>query len=936
MNEHGDFKKMTDKPDYSKTINMPHERLPMRADLTNKEPAILEKWNSIDIYDKIQQKNKNKPVYILHDGPPYANGDIHIGHALNKILKDIIIKYKTLCGYRSPYVPGWDCHGLPVELNVMKQIKDSNEDISNAVIRKQCREYAIKYVEIQKKQFKRLGIFADWNNPYLTITTRYESSIIRAFGRLVEGGYIYRGKKPIHWCPTCQTALAASTAESEYAEHVSDAITVAFQSKEDKNLYIVIWTTTPWTLPANVAVCVRGDLDYVIVEVNNKRYILAERLLILTMFDIGWENYRILDRVKGADLEGKIFRHPFIDREAPVVLGDFVTTEDGTGVVHIAPGHGQEDYEVGLKYGLPIIAPVDERGCFTKEAQVFQGVNVFEANEGIVKLLQDKGVLLHHSKISHQYPHCWRCKKPIIFRATYQWFMSIDKKINESDNTTLRDLCIETALKNIEWIPYWGKDRFLGTIRERPDWCLSRQRNWGVPIPALHCKDCGEPLLNYDFIEDVAVAVEKYGNVDVWFNKDIAEISSRKLLCKKCGGTSFKKETDILDVWFDSGTSWFAVLKQRDNLSFPADLYLEGSDQHRGWFQASLIPSMALEKISPYKTVLTHGFMLDKEGKAMHKSAGNAISPFEIIDKYGADILRLWVSSEDYSEDLPISFDILKRVSEVYRKIRNTCKFLVDAVYDFNPVTDMVNDSSLEFIDKMMLNTHQSVINQISSHYDKFQFHSVYHILNKYCTVDLSAEYCVWIKDRLYCEPANSPTRRAVQTVLYKILKSILIVASPILSFTSEDIRNYLFKNDEGSIFLEDWPRISDVTVVPLWTKLLNFKNEVFKAVEKAKDSNIIHRPEAACVIIVASQEKLEPLKKCADVLKTITMVAEINFSTASSSDATLLHKADDISFYVKSTSYQKCPRCWKFDPSMSDAVDVCERCNNVLKEVKL
>ncbi|HEX9113164.1 MAG TPA: isoleucine--tRNA ligase, partial [Nitrospirota bacterium] len=685
--------------DYKTTLNLPRTDFPMKANLKDLEPRVIEKWRREKIHDRLQEQTTGRRTYILHDGPPYANGHIHIGHALNKILKDIIVKFKTMEGFRSPYVPGWDCHGLPIEHQVLKSLGPKKEGMSQIEIRRLCREYAEKFIDVQREEFKRLGVFGDWDHPYLTMDFSYEAAIVRELGKFVAAGGVYKGKKPVYWCGFDETALAE--AEVEYADHESPSVYVRFELPDagkaipalnGKAAAIAIWTTTPWTLVANLAVALHPEFDYVAVETGGSALILAEGLLKQSMEKFGFSEYRVLDKFKGRKLEGLKARHPFItpERESLVILGDHVTLEAGTGAVHTAPGHGQEDYEAGLKYGLEVYAPVDSKGRFTREADGFAGQQVFKANKGVIELLRSKGALLAEEKISHSYPHCWRCKNPVIFRATEQWFISM--KTNELLKKTVENI------HKVSWVPSWGKDRILGMMENRPDWCISRQRAWGVPIVAFTCKQCGELLSDHGVVDHVAGIVEREG-ADAWFVRTPAELLPPGTQCKKCGGSNLEKEMDILDVWFDSGVSHAAVLRQRKELSWPADLYLEGSDQHRGWFQSSLLTSVATTGRAPYNSVLTHGFTVDGSGKKMSKSAGNVVAPQEVIDKYGAEVLRLWVSAADYRDDIRISQEILTHLAEAYRRIRNTSRYLLGNLADFDPEKDGVSGKDLLEID---------------------------------------------------------------------------------------------------------------------------------------------------------------------------------------------------------------------------------------------
>ncbi|HVR17320.1 MAG TPA: isoleucine--tRNA ligase, partial [Candidatus Limnocylindrales bacterium] len=727
-------------------------------------------------YFQILEANQERPKFILHDGPPYANGNIHIGHALNKILKDIIVKYKAMTGNAAPYVPGWDCHGLPIELQVEKNIGRAKKlALSKAEIRRLCKEYAEKYISIQRDEFKRLGVLGDWERPYRTLDPAYEAQEARELGKIAASGALYRQKKPVYWCASCVTALAE--AEVEYEDHTSPSIYVKFAVKDSQGLFpvdpvrgtfFVIWTTTPWTLPANQAIAVHPKFMYRLVKTPKGELIINQELIpsVMEACGIAPEEYQTTGGAwPGTELEGIVCRHPWIDRDSKIILGDFVTQDQGTGSVHIAPGHGQEDYEVGLRYGLPVVAPVDAEGKFTDEAGDLKGESVFKADPRIIQKLTEHGALLKEEKLSHSYPHCWRCKNPVIFRATEQWFISMETK-------GLRQSALD-AIESVRWIPPWGKDRIRGMLESRPDWCISRQRSWGVPIPAVYCRKCNRAVLTQELCNHVAAIFEKEGS-DAWFIRPVDELVPVTLTCPDCAGHDFAREEDILDVWFDSGVSWASVVEQDPRLGGRADLYLEGSDQHRGWFHTALLTSLATRGRAPYDSVLTHGFTLDGKGRKMSKSLGNVIAPQEIMKKSGAEILRLWVAAEDFREDVRISDEILSRLVEAYRRLRNTARFLISNLYDFEPDKDAVQTAQLDEMDRWILQRTQNVLSRCREAYDNYEFHAVYHTLNNFCSVDLSAQYLDIVKDRLYCEGTRSNTRRAAQTTLYRILDTLV------------------------------------------------------------------------------------------------------------------------------------------------------------------
>ncbi|MCD6353060.1 MAG: isoleucine--tRNA ligase, partial [Proteobacteria bacterium] len=795
--------------DYKNTINLPKTNFSQKANLPRKEPEILKKWGEMDIYKLIESTPGTKGNYVLHDGPPYANGHIHLGHALNKILKDIIVKSKFMDGYGVNYIPGWDCHGLPIEHEVDKRLGAKKKGLAPLEIRRSCREYAENFVAIQREEFERLGVLGDWENPYLTMAYDYQATIVREFGKFVEKKCIYRRKRPIQWCSTCHTALAE--AEVEYKDHTSPSIYVKFPLvsdigdrvpllREEKNISVIIWTTTPWTIPANLAISFHPDFIYVAVRVKDEIYILAEELLEATMAVIGVADYDIVASFPGTTMEKLICRHPFLDRDSLLVLGNHVTLETGTGCVHTAPGHGQEDYEAGLQYDLDIYAPVDDEGKFTKEVEFFSGQYVFDTNKAVNQKLKEVGALLKEEEIVHSYPHCWRCKNPIIFRATEQWFISIDKD-------GFREEALET-IRKVQWIPHWGEERIYGMIENRPDWCISRQRTWGVPIVIFYCKSCQHPLAKKDIIDKVADIFDQEG-ADVWFSRDATQLLPPGTSCPECGSHEFEKEKDILDVWFDSGVSFAAVMEGREGIDIPVDLYLEGSDQHRGWFHSSLLTAVKTRQKAPYKTVLTHGFVVDGEGKKMSKTLGNVIHPNDVIKKYGAEVIRLWVAGEDYRDDIRISSEILQRLSEAYRRYRNTCRFLLGNLTDFNPDTDTVEYEDLDEIDRWALHRLQQLIINTITAYNSFEFHKIYHRIHNFCVVDMSSFYLDVLKDRLYCSRVDSRERRSAQTVMYEILLVITKLYAPILPFTTEEIWGHLPSIERGrekSVHLSRFP----------------------------------------------------------------------------------------------------------------------------------
>ena len=910
--------------DYSETVNLPKTDFSMKANLRQKEPEMLKKWEKADLYGKLRKSKKGRKKFILHDGPPYANGDIHLGHALNKLLKDIIIKHKGFRGYDAPFIPGWDCHGLPIEHNVMKEYSLNKETADIDEVRKKCRNYALKYVEKQKKQFQRLGIAGDWDNPYLTLKPGYEAEILKVFRDLAVKGFIYRKLKPIYWCPSCETALAE--AEVEYHDHKSPSVFVKFKLKNGADFpgdtCFIIWTTTPWTLPGNVAIALHPEFDYCLAEVENQKtgavesFILAEALLPQLESRMPGSAFRLLKKMKGSALEGLSCAHPFIDRVSKVVLADYVTLEQGTGCVHIAPGHGEEDYFVGLKYNLPVISPVDSKGRFTPDVPMWQGIKVFEANAGIIKHLESIGALIAVEEISHSYPHCWRCKTPVIFISTYQWFMSLSHE-------GLKDRLLG-LIGHVKWIPSWGESIFQNTVSRRPDWCLSRQRFWGVPIPVLYCSGCGEAVLDAAVIDPLIEKVRTSG-VDIWFRVKISALVPEGYACPHCGGGAFEKKQEIFDVWFESGVSYAAVVRADENLAFPSDMYLEGSDQHRGWFQSSLIPSAALLGTAPYKSVLTHGFMLDAQGKAMHKSAGNVISPFEIIDKYGADILRLWVSSEDYRNDVRIGPEILERITDSYRRIRNTFKYILGNISDM-PEAEALAVGQMPPVDRWALNKLALLIKSVGEDYENFEFHKIYQKIHNFCAIDMSSQYFDILKDRLYTSGRKDPARRSAQTVLLYTGKALAHLLAPILCFTAEEAWGYLNPSDE-SIFLTEW----DFSAVPPYDEkidagmagIIELKNRVAGKLEELRKDKVIGQSLEAGVVISAEGAELEYLGSFGeDYLKTFFIVSQVELARGPSG------------IEVKRAAGGKCQRCWNYSEKLGEDgrhPELCPRCAGVM-----
>lgn len=911
--------------DYTETLNLPKTDYPMRAGLPQREPEYLQKCADDMLYEKILEKNADKPSYILHDGPPYANGDIHLGHALNKILKDFIIRYKNMSGFRAPLVHGWDTHGLPIELQAIKKVGIDRSKVSVLDFRKQCKEFALSYVDNQRKQFKRLGVLGDFDNPYLTVNKDFEAKQIEVFGEMAKKGYIYKGLKPVYWCPHDETALAE--AEIEYADSKCTSIYVKFAVKDDKglfdgleNVFFVIWTTTPWTLPGNTAICLNPDFDYVLVKVKDEYLIVADELCENVMQAAGYENYEKIKTFTGKQLEYIECRNPLFDRKSLVILGDHVTLETGSGCVHTAPGYGMEDYQVSLKYkDVDIIVAVDSKGVMTKEAGQFEGLFYEKSNSVIVDTLRQSGALIASEEMVHSYPHCWRCKNPVIFRATEQWFCSIDK---------FREQAIE-AVRGVNWKPEWGKERLISMIRDRNDWCISRQRIWGVPIPIFYCAECGKPIINDESIKIVSDLFRKEGS-DAWWKYSADEILAGKLKCE-CGCGQFTKETDIMDVWFDSGSSSQAVLRQRDGLSFPADTYLEGVDQFRGWFQSSLLISVAVTGIAPYKNVYAHGFTIDGEGKKMSKSLGNTISPIDVVNQYGADILRLWVSATEYTTDLSLSQDILKQLSEIYRKIRNTARFILGNIADFDPTTDRVEYSKLSKTDKWALYKLNELIDKVTQSFEKCEFHTIFHAIHNFCVIDMSNIYLDIIKDTLYVEDKNSPARRAAQTTIYTILNVLTRMLAPILFFTSDEIWQQLkHSSDQNSqnVMLNDFPEIkkewNNTEISEEFEKILSVRDEVKKNLEQARVSKVIGASLEAKITLTVCKDDFDFFNERKDLLKFLFIVSQLD-----------IYSGECLEVKVEKASGGKCERCWSYSDTVgknTDTPTLCSRCSDIVK----
>lgn len=927
--------------DYNSTLNLPQTEFSMRGNLTQKEPKMLEKWEGERLYYQLMDKNEGKPSYMLHDGPPYANGDIHLGTALNKILKDIVIKYKNMSGFKAPYVPGWDTHGLPIELKAMKKIGVENGAIPPAELRKHCKEFALSYVDKMKDQFKRLGVWGDFDDPYLTLKPEFEANQIEVFGEMATKGYIYKGLKPVYWCPECQTALAE--AEIEYANDKCHSIYVKFKVSDDKgklsalgiNLdktYFVIWTTTTWTLPGNLAICLGPDYEYTVVKANGENYIMAKDLIAPTMNAAGITEYETVGSFTGRDMEYMEAQHPFMDRKSLVIVGAHVTLESGTGCVHTAPGFGVDDFEVCKNYKeVGIVVPVDAQGKLTDEAGEFSGLTTEDANKAIAKRLEETNSLFALEKIVHQYPHCWRCKQPIIFRATEQWFCSIND---------FKDDAIK-AIEEVNWIPSWGEDRIKGMVRDRSDWCISRQRTWGVPIPIIYCNDCHKPIIDKRVISAIADLFRKEGS-DAWYTKDLKEFIPSDIKCD-CGCGDFTKEMDIMDVWFDSGVTHTAVLEQYDSLSWPADLYLEGADQYRGWFQSSLLTSVVCRGKAPYKAVCTHGWVVDGEGRKMSKSLGNGIVPEDIIKEYGADILRLWVASSDYHSDIRISKEILKQLTDAYKKIRNTARFILGNLSNgsgFDPDTDCVSIDQLFDIDKWALTRLNVLIDKVKAGYDALDFHIVFHSIHNFCVTDLSNFYLDIIKDRLYCTKESSSDRRAAQTTMYILLNAVARLIAPILAFTAEEIWTYMphsSEDDTRSIVFNEMPKKIDISVTEefdkKWNVIYRLREDAKKALEiKRADKFIGASLEAKVTIHCAASVYNEILSYCNE-LAAVFIVSEVE--AVNDENGEFKGDFEGVTMTVEKAHGEKCERCWIYSDTVgknSEHSTLCSRCAEEIK----
>lgn len=926
--------------DYGKTLNLPKTDFPMRANLPVREVEIQQKWNEMDLYNLVQQTRAGSPKYILHDGPPYANGDIHIGHVLNKVLKDIVVKFKTMQGFDAPYVPGWDTHGLPIEHAAIKQLGLKRHEVTPVELRKKCAEWALQWVDRQRDDFKRLGVRGDWDHPYITLVPDYEAKQLEVFAEMVKKGLIYKGLKPVHWCPTCETALAE--AEIEYADKKSHSIYVKFALLEDPNsvfpkldkpVSFVIWTTTPWTLPANVAVALNAGFEYALVDVGAEVLVMAKELVEDVCHAVGITDLEIGATFTGEQLERMVCQHPFIEeRQSLVILGEHVTLDAGTGCVHTAPGHGHEDFAVGMQYNLPVINPINNSGVFTKDAGKFAGMKYEHANKAIMEELVERGVLLASGMLTHQFPHCWRCKNPVMFRTTEQWFASVD---------SVRDQALE-QIRQVTWYPKWGEERITNMVRDRGDWCISRQRAWGVPIPVFYCKECNKELINAETIEVVKQLFAREGS-NAWYEKSAEEILPAGMRCEACGHGEFIKETDIMDVWFDSGSSHVAVLETTEGLEWPSDLYLEGSDQHRGWFQSSLWTGVAARGRAPYKAVVTHGFVLDGEGRKMSKSLGNVVVPADVIKEFGADILRLWVASTDFKSDVRISKDILKQMAEVYRKIRNTARYMISNLYDFDPERDQVPYAELNELDRWALLKLARLVQRVTEGYEEFDLHVLYHAVHNFCAVDMSAFYLDVIKDRVYASLPESKERRAAQTVMWEVLNTLVRLIAPVLTHTAEEIWSYMpTGNRPATVQLTDWPKVKaeylDSKLEAHWDKILAVRYEVAKALEQARREKVIGSSLDAHVELFPSAEWSDFVGSLKSEWPTLFIVSKVTIHATDAVKADVSFMSEELPGFAVKVSQapgQKCERCWNYSQEVghdTEHATVCPRCAGVLK----
>jgi len=948
-------------PEWKDTVNLPRTDFPMKANLPTAEPEQLAKWQAMDLYGKIIARRAGAPKYVLHDGPPYANANIHIGTALNKILKDIVVKSKSMAGFNAPYIPGYDCHGLPIELKVDRELGPKKKDMTVGEIRRACREYASRYINTMNEQFQRLGIFGEWDNYYLTMDFRYQAAIARAFGKFVEQGLVYKGKKPVHWCIHCRTALAE--AEVEYEDHTSPSIYVEFAldpssagelarrvpALAGKTVSVLIWTTTPWTIPSNLAIAFHPEFDYAAYEVDGRAVIVAEALAESVAQAGGRTFGAALARMKGTALEHIRFQHPLYARPSVGVLGDYVTLDAGTGAVHTAPGHGADDFNTGVKYGLEIYAPVGPGGHFLDTVELFGGQRVFDANPKIVEALRERGRLWHAEPFSHQYPHCWRCHNPVIFLATSQWFIALDKAVRLKPDTTseganvrrvglqpdetLRERALRAIDNEVQWIPKWAHDRIYNMVAHRPDWCISRQRVWGVPIPAFLCSTCGQAVTSTEIVERAATVFEQYG-ADAWYERPTEEFLPAGLTCESCGGTGFERERDILDVWFDSGSSHEAVMAVRPQLTWPSDMYLEGSDQHRGWFQSSLLIALGTRGRPPFREVLTHGFLIDVDGQKMSKSRGNATEPQDVIKQSGAETLRLWIAMSEYTGEIRISKEILARVVEAYRKLRNTMRVLLGNLYDFDPAADRVAAAEMLEVDRFILARYGQLAQKMLTCYGEYDYSTLSQALNAFITVDLSALYVDISKDRLYTLGAKSRERRSAQTAMFAIADGLTRLLAPILPVTAEHLWLALPGRRDESVHLTLFPTANEVAslvdadLLARWDRLIEVRDQVLGQIEPLRMAKQIGSSLQARVVLTASGADLQLLQRYSESLPMLFIVSEVDVRSAAGNAP--------IAVTIERAGGVKCERCWRYVHSVSSDpawAGLCERCQEALAE---
>jgi isoleucyl-tRNA synthetase len=956
-------------PEWKDTVNLPRTDFPMKANLPTSEPETLARWAAMDLYGKIRERRAGAPKFVLHDGPPYANGNIHMGTALNKILKELVVKSRSMAGFDAPYLVGYDCHGLPIELRVDRELGPKKRDMTVAEFCRACRAYAERYIGTMTEQFQRLGILGTWDAPYLTMNFKYQAAIARAFGKFVAQGLVYKGKKPVHWCIHCRTALAE--AEVEYEDHTSPSIYVEFALAPEsgsefakrvpqltgRDISVLIWTTTPWTIPSNLAIAFHPEFDYAAYDVDGRAIIVAEALAPRVAAAGGRTFGEPLARMKGAELEHIRFQHPLYARTSLGVLGDYVTLEAGTGAVHTAPGHGADDFNTGMKYGLEIYAPIGPAGHFLDTVELFGGQRVFDANPNVEAALKQRGKLWHREAFSHTYPHCWRCHNPVIFLATSQWFISLDGVRLKPDTTnegggdpdagsvrlqpdrgmTLREAAIDAVDHKVRWIPTWGHDRMYNMVAHRPDWCISRQRVWGVPIPAVDCAKCGEALTSPALVEKTAAVFDQYG-ADAWYERPTEEFIPEGLTCPSCGGTGFEREMNILDVWFDSGSSHEAVLSVSPDLTWPADIYLEGSDQHRGWFQSSLLVGLGTRGRPPFKQILTHGFLIDVDGKKMSKSIGNTILPQDVIKESGADIIRLWTAMSDYREEIRVGKEILARVSEAYRKLRNTLRYLLGNLYDFDPAKDIVRLAEMEEVDRYILARYADVAKRVLAAYEEYEYGPISQALTQFATVDLSSFYNDISKDGLYTLAAGSRERRSAQTALYVMADGLTRLLAPILSFTADELWRHVPGEREASVHMALFPSVesldalADPALVERWDALVALREQVLAHIEPLRKSKQIGSSLQAKVIVSAASKELPLLEQYAKQLPMLFIVSEVEILPTPSDLEAAGEARPRVT--IERASGVKCERCWRIVPAVSSepaSAGLCDRCQGAL-----